>query len=307
MKESRTVSSSPNVAYAGGASFWKTEDGGRLWKETPGPRRPLRIAATVSILYATNAEALFRSSDQGESWQRAAGSGLPIGARLLTLAVQLDSPAALFAGTPAGLFRSLDAGETWSNSGNGIPEREITAIALDPSNRQIVYAATISCPCFPFPSICCVERLYKSEDGGASWRALSLTLGYNRRILSISIDPRNGAKVVVGHHGGLEVSDDRGETWHSVPLGFPATGISAVLFDPKRAKTLYAAADFRGVLVSRDGGEHWSDLSRGLPPAEVPSLALDASADLLHAATYGGGVFELDLRSERTPRLLPFR
>jgi photosystem II stability/assembly factor-like uncharacterized protein len=85
-------------------------------------------------------------------------------------------------------------------------------------------------------------------------------------------------------------------------------GFSAVLFDAKRIGTLYAAANFGGVMVSRDGGEHWSSMSRGLPPGEVVAIALDASGDLLHAAMYGGGVFELDLgKSQPGPRLIPFR
>merc|ERR1712000_367145 len=76
------------------------------------------------------------------------------------IVVRPDNPATLFAGTEAGLYRSDDAAESWSKVDLPVDDRQIWAIAIDPSTADIIFVGT------------CPSDLFKSEDGGESWHKL---------------------------------------------------------------------------------------------------------------------------------------
>jgi len=67
----------------------------------------------------------------------------------------------VFAAGPSGLFRSNDSGLTWQPSGTGLPNVEIAALALNPSQPDRLYAATGD------------GVLFRSEDNGQRWQAVA--------------------------------------------------------------------------------------------------------------------------------------
>ena len=69
---------------------------------------------------------------------------------------------------------------------------------------------------------------------------------------------------------------------------------NAIIVDPANPRSLFVGTDI-GVWHSDDAGRHWAPLDLGLPDAPVFDLQVHPAARLLRAATYGRGVFELDL------------
>merc|ERR1712202_8079 len=79
----------------------------------------------------------------GNTWNRTA-NGLFAESDIRAIAVRPDNPATLFAGTEAGLYRSDDAAESWSKVDLPVNDRQIWAIAIDPSTADIIFVGT--CP-----------------------------------------------------------------------------------------------------------------------------------------------------------------
>lgn len=108
-----------------------------------------------------------------------------------------------------GVYKSEDHGKSWRIINNGLTAYGVFALAVDPSNPQIVWAATD-------------EGLSKSTDGGNKWvtiknsdrKALRLTGEKNKSFHNVAIDPTNSNVVYVGTpHGKIYKTTDGGETW----------------------------------------------------------------------------------------------
>lgn len=132
---------------------------------------------------------------------------------------------------------------------------KVQALAIDPSNSQVVYAVT--------------ERsVFKSADGGGSWTVTFQNIynayNYNPRN-RIAIDPLNPQIIYVGA-AGLYKSLNGGGSW--VELSSYWT-ISALVVDPSASQNIYVGIYSSGSLKSTDGGRTWQDLyfvpSQSLP------------------------------------------
>ena len=93
------------------------------------------------------------------------------------------------------------------------------------------------------------DGLYKSKDGGKSWKRTGLE--NSEHIGKILIDPRNSNTVYVAAIGplwssggdrGLYKTTDGGATWKAVLTVSPDTGVNDVVMDPKKPDVLYASA-----------------------------------------------------------------
>jgi photosystem II stability/assembly factor-like uncharacterized protein len=132
--------------------------------------------------------------------------------------------------------------------------------------------------------------VYRSDDGGQSWRYMGL--GDTDRIGRILIDPNDSDRIYVaalgklytpGGQRGIFRSTDGGKSWQQILEGGDWTGVVDLVFKPDDAKTLYASAwdrkrrpwDFTeggngsGIYKSVDGGDSWSHLEGGLPGGEL--------------------------------------
>jgi photosystem II stability/assembly factor-like uncharacterized protein len=138
-------------------------------------------AATV---YTWMGDDLYRSTDRGASW-----SLLSIQAGLVVLAADPHRPGRLWAGG-LGVHHSDDGGQTWtSESGVFPPDDPVVALAIDPVDSRVVYAATIR------------DGVFKTTDEGATWTSLGpglegLDVGF------LALDPRDRAILYAGTHGG---------------------------------------------------------------------------------------------------------
>jgi photosystem II stability/assembly factor-like uncharacterized protein len=185
-----------------------------------------------------------------------------------------------------GVWKTDDDGRTWAPIFDSQPTQSIGAIAVAPSDPQIIYVA--SGEGLHRPDLSVGNGVYRSSDGGKSW--LHLSLRDSQQIPSIAVDPRDANRVyaaVLGHpygpseQRGVYRSLDGGATWSKVLDQGENTGSSFVRIDPFDANILYAGFwDARsgpwedktmyngphgGLFKSTDGGDHWRPLKEGLP------------------------------------------
>ncbi|MEE4301179.1 MAG: hypothetical protein V2J24_17185 [Pseudomonadales bacterium] len=175
-----------------------------------------------------------------------------------------------------GVYRSTDAGRSWTHVGLE-HVRQIGEIRVHPHDPDVVWVAAQGNAYLPGDD----AGIYKSTDGGASWRrvlepengstgAVDLSLdASNPRILFAALwdnertawDLRSG-----GEGSGIWRSTDGGEHWERLADGLPGTmGKIGVSASPARAGLVWAVVeaegDEGGLYRSDDGGEHWKQVN----------------------------------------------
>ncbi|MFZ3217554.1 MAG: hypothetical protein WA192_15955 [Candidatus Acidiferrales bacterium] len=185
-----------------------------------------------------------------------------------------------------GVWKSDDSGRTWVPIFDGQPTGSIGALAVAPSNPEIIYVG--SGEGLRRPDLSTGDGIYKSSDGGATWKHLGLRDG--QQITNILVDPQDPNRVfvaVLGHpygpnaERGVFRSTDGGETWQKILYKDEDTGATDLAFDPKNSQVLYAdlwnsrrppwttggplEGHTGGLFKSSDGGETWKPLTKGLP------------------------------------------
>ena len=195
-----------------------------------------------------------------------------------------------------GVWKTVNAGTTWTPVFDGEGSYSIGAIALDPKNSSIVWVGTGEYN--SQRSVGYGDGVYRSEDGGRSWKNMGLKT--SEHIGRIVIDPRDSNIVFIAAQGplwspggerGLYKTTDGGKTWKSVIKISENTGVTDVVMDPSNPDTMYAATWQRrrhfytlvnggpesAIYKSVDGGETWARLRTGLPPGDLGRIGLDVS------------------------------
>lgn len=156
----------------------------------------------------------------------------------------------------------------------------VVSIAIHPTKSDIIYIATD-------------EAVYKTRDGGQSWKRLDGELT-RTRVTNLIIDPQLPANIFAGTlSDGVYKSPDGGRRWLASNTGIQKGTISAnvqqIIFDPHDSQTLYAATTV-GIFRSVDGGKTWTERMGGMAEVNfVVSLAVDPQhPHILYAGTSGG-------------------
>jgi photosystem II stability/assembly factor-like uncharacterized protein len=240
------------------------------------------------------------------------------GGRTRAVAGVPDQPNVFYIGqVNGGVWKSTDYGRTWTPIFDHEDTQSVGAIAVAPSNDNIVYVA--SGEGLHRPDLSIGDGIYRSEDAGKTWTHLGLRGG--EQIPAIAVDPGNPNRLfaaVLGHpYGpnedrGIFRSDDGGKTWKKVLDKGERIGGSDVVLDPKNPRIVYAAmwedtlgpwedanqysGTGGGLFKSTDGGNTWKQLTKGLPDGlEQINVALSESnpnrlyATLQFKAEGGGG------------------
>ncbi|MCX5690352.1 MAG: glycoside hydrolase, partial [Planctomycetota bacterium] len=200
------------------------------------------------------------------------------GGRTVGAAGIADQPNTFFIGVNnGGVWKTTDAGRTWNPIFDEQPTGSIGAIALAPSNPDVMYVG--SGEGLQRPDLSVGDGMYRSDDGGKSWKHLGLRDA--QQIASIIVDPTNPKRLFVGVLGhpygpneerGVFRSLDSGETFEKVLYKDPDTGAMAIAFDPTDPNTIYAdlfesrhgpwengtwQGSGSGLYKSIDGGTSW--------------------------------------------------
>jgi photosystem II stability/assembly factor-like uncharacterized protein len=183
-----------------------------------------------------------------------------------------------------GVWKTTDYGRTWTPIFDDQPTGSIGAIAVAPSDPNIVYVG--SGEGLQRPDLSTGDGIYRSTDAGKSWTHLGLRDG--QQIPEIIVDPNNPSRLfvaVLGHpygpnqERGVFRSLDGGQTFQKVLYKDENTGASDLAFDPRNPNTVYAVlwqarqgpwengawnGPGSGLYQSTDGGKTWTGF-RGAP------------------------------------------
>ena len=189
--------------------------------------------------------------------------------------------------TGGGVWKTSDGGSNWKNISDKYFGGSMGAVAVAPSDESILYAGEGENTMRGNVSEG-LGGLWRSEDGGRSWKNIGLKDG--RHIIRIVIHPKNPDVVwvaVMGHlfgpnkERGVYKTTDGGKTWKQTLFVNEQTGASDLVMEPGNPSTLYAGmwrvirtpyslesgGEGSGLYKSTDGGETWTNVSakKGLP------------------------------------------
>jgi len=227
---------------------------------------------------------------------RAIGPALTSG-RIAALAVHPSDKNTIYvAAASGGVWRTTNAGVTWAPIFDNEGSYSIGAITIDPRNPSIIWVG--SGENNSQRSVGYGDGVYRSEDGGRSWRNMGLK--NSEHIGKILVDPRNSDVVYVAAQGplwgpggdrGLYKTTDGGKTWKAVLTISEHTGVTDIAMDPQNPDVLFAAAWQRrrhvwtlinggpesAIHKTTDGGANWMKLRGGLPTEEMGRIGLAIS------------------------------
>ena len=258
------------------------------------------------------------------SWNQAVGQALAnlpkrnlgpgtMSGRVTALAVPRKMPYqslnrnVIYAGTASGgIWKSENGGVSWTPIFDEMDVQSIGALAIDPNNASVIYAGTGEGN--PRNSHNSGKGIYKSLDGGKTWKCLGLES--TRTIHRIAVNPLNSNQIFVAAMGsvwgadnnqklpqkkrGVYRSDDGGKTWKNILYVNATTGCAEMVMDPQNPNKIFAAMyDFMrepwafrsggpgsGLYVTYDGGENWKKLTEkdGLPKGDLGRIGLAVTA-----------------------------
>jgi len=212
-----------------------------------------------------------------------------------------DGAMYFFGAVDGGVWKTENAGVTWVPLFDGQPIASIGALAVAPSNPQVIYAGTGESDIRS--DLSSGDGVYRSIDGGKTWTNVGLR--DTRQISRIVIDPKNADVVYVGVLGhaygpnperGVFKSTDGGKTWaHVLDLG-PEVGVSDLAMATANPGTLFAGTwqahrppwstyaplqgSQSGLFRTTDGGANWTQLKgNGLPEGDWGRVGVTVSAD----------------------------
>jgi len=284
-----------------GYGVWKSTNGGRTWQHV-GLERTEQIAAVVidprdpevvyvgamGHLWGTNPErGVFKTTDGGRTWQRV----LFIDDMTGCIDLQLDphDPDVLFASTwqrlrsggaemresgpGSGIYKSIDAGAHWTRLTSGLPAEPLSKVtlALARRTRGRVFAYVLSGEPRRGGRTSDAGGIFRSDDGGASWRRVSPKLASRTYYTHITIDPNDDDRLWILD---LELwrSGDGGATWARHNMRHVHDDLHSLWIDPSDSNHFVLAGD-GGVNVSNDGGGSW--FQTVMPLGQFYEVAVD--------------------------------
>jgi photosystem II stability/assembly factor-like uncharacterized protein len=287
--------SNPNTIYVGsgeglhrpdlsvGNGIYKSTDAGKTWThlglrdglQIPAlaidPRDPNKVfAAVLGHPYGSNEErGLFRSTDGGQTWQKAIYKDENTGAS--DVEIDPSNPDVIYAstwearegpwedgntvnGTGGGLFKSTDGGNTWHPLTNGLPkDLSQINIAIAPSDSHRIYA-TIAISSGPL-------AFYRSDDAGENWSKTTDDPRPSGRIgggdLAVPrVDSKNPDIVYCASTVTMK-STDGGKTWSGFRGAPGGDDYQNLWINPNDPNIILLVSD-QGALVTVNGGASWS-------------------------------------------------
>jgi photosystem II stability/assembly factor-like uncharacterized protein len=273
----------------------------------------LALLALSFMAIAARAQQLDQKLFGGMQWRMI---GPHRGGRVLAVAGVPGKPNLFyFGGVAGGVWRTTNVGETWEPIFDEQHIASIGAIAVAPSDPNIIYVGSGEADMRS--DISFGDGVYRSTDGGQTWRNVGLS--DSRHVARIIVDPRNPGTLLVAALGraygpnterGVFRSTNGGTSWEKVLSKDADTGALDLCFDPENSKIVYAAlwqtrrpawssypplgGAGSGLYKSTDGGSTWSEIrGHGLPSGPLGRIGISAAPGgsrvyALIDAKYGG-------------------
>ena len=216
--------------------------------------------------------------------------------RITAIDVVTANPKIIYVGAASGgVWKSENGGSAWKPVFDEQPTQNIGSIAIQQNEPDVIWVGTGEGN--PRNSMNLGMGIFKSEDGGQSWRHMGLE--NTKTIHRILIDPDNPDVIYAGamgdpftenEHRGLYKSYDGGLNWKKILYTNERSGIADLVMDPGNPKKLFAAlyehkrtpyyftsgGKGSGLYVSEDAGESWKKLSdsEGLPSGDLGRIGI---------------------------------
>jgi photosystem II stability/assembly factor-like uncharacterized protein len=240
------VASERNTFYFGatGGGVWKTTDGGKTWGNISDGYFGGSIGAVAvadsdpNIIYVGGGEktvrgnvsygyGFWKSSDAGKTWE---SLGMEETRFISRIRIHPTNPDVVYAAVLGdifkptemrGIYKSTNGGKSWDKKLFVNPQAGAVDLILDPNNPEVMYATTWELKRTPYslesggPG----SKMFKSTDGGETWKEISRNKGLPSGmlgIMGITVSPLNSNRLwamVENLEGGVFRSDDGGETW----------------------------------------------------------------------------------------------
>src|SRR5215471_17775013 len=258
---------------------------GLHWRSI-GPFRGGRVTGETDVRSQISyGNGMYKSTDAGKTW---AHIGLDDTRQIGRVIVDPKNPDVVFVAAlghvygpnpDRGVFRSRDGGKTWQKALFKNENVGAADLAFDPQDARIVYASLWNTRRTPWsvypPSYGPGGGLYKSTDGGSTWRQLTQGLpadkpGANLGRIGVAVAPTNRNRVYaivdVQDGGALYVSNDAGATWAQVSKDTRVWGrgwyFCKIAVDTKNADIVYVPNT--ALYRSTDGGKSFTPI-KGAP------------------------------------------
>ncbi|MEZ4723432.1 MAG: glycosyl hydrolase [Candidatus Kapaibacterium sp.] len=289
-----------------------------------------RLLFSIFLLTFVNINIILISAEQKETEKinqssiysnikfRSIGPAIASG-RVIDLAINPNNFDEFYVAVASGgVWKTTNHGTTFTPIFDNENSYSIGCITIDPKNTNVIWVG--SGENNSQRSVSYGDGVYKSEDGGKSWKNVGLK--NSEHIGKIIIDPNNSDVVWVASQGplwkeggdrGLYKTTDGGKTWDKSLDISENTGISDIVMDPRDSKVLYASAYQRrrhvwtlinggpegAIYKTVDGGKTWDKLSKGLPSGDIGRIGLaisnvepDYLYAIIEASENNGGFFK---------------
>ncbi len=271
-------------------------------------------------------EGLYSTLDGGANWTEIADNDLIPYPRFLTL--DPTDPDTIFVSTldGKGVFYSDDAGASWISRNRGLTNVKVECLAIHPTVRNLLYTGTQSRGIFRSvdygrtweernvqlgsSNIYCIKTvgtdvyagtpsgIFRALDGGNIWVELTEGIDDSDNIRAMDIHPNNPSIIILGaetvndddvYHGGIYVTQNKGESWTAYEIDTTFSSVSYI-YDvkmlPTSPATIYAATS-RGLYKSGNSGQSWTQT--GLMGRSVETVTFDpATSGLIFAGAADG-------------------
>jgi uncharacterized protein (TIGR03437 family) len=249
----------PALVYAGGEQVWRSEDGGRTWRNLTQLRQ-----------------------------------GSLLGARVNDLAVDPENPDRVAIAAATGVWISLDGGLSWQGWNENLPAFRAARIVAAPTRGRGLHVALAGAAGTKVVEWAPGFRLGWLPTAGVDKE--ELLRGAYGRILNAKLSAAaegGGAQYAGSDDGRLWASLDSGQSWRPASNSNALSEVRRIVTDPQDGRFALAAlagSEGKGTRVLRtlDGGATWDDLTADLPEARVNGLAFDRATGALYAATERG-------------------
>jgi photosystem II stability/assembly factor-like uncharacterized protein len=279
-----------------GGGVWRSVNGGATWQPVFEKQKVSAVGAVAidptneKVVWAGTGEAnprnnvsygdgLYKSTDGAKTWRRVGLAGVWSISRIAVDPQNTQHVVVGAFGDPfkdsadRGVYVTFDGGASWTKSLYLSPSSGASDIAMDPKNPNVVYAGMWHFRRVPwtFTSGGTDDGLYKSTDGGRTWKRLTgngLPAGFTGRI-GLAIAPSRPDRVfaLIEAKGGiLWRSDDAGAHWTMTsddtlvdqrPFYF-----THIAVDPRNANHVYAVSEM--LAESKDGGRKFKEIAKGV-------------------------------------------
>lgn len=223
----------------------------------------------------------FRSNDSGLNWNAISPPEVEgKGAWVTPFVIDPINPAVLYTATRK-VFKSSDRGKTWSAISGDLASRNLTVLAVAPSDPKYIYASSYE------------NGFAMTSDGGGNWKPLPAS-SRPTRVKAIAVHPTNPLTIWVALGGyvpgdKVKYSTDGGDTWTNVSGSLPNIPANCLAVVPGTAD-VYLGTDL-GVFYAPAGTSAWQAFDTGLPNVIVNDLEIHPGDNKILAATYGRGVW----------------